>query len=94
MYIAQRCMWEYGLLFCYISPIIYQERNVHNYMNDFKSEYSMYANLLDIIENIFDKIQLNGNKNDLLLIYEKLLQKNIVKELEIKLVKQWLNNII
>ena len=63
-------------------------------MNDFKSEYSMYANLLDIIENIFDKIQLNGNKNDLLLIYEKLLQKNIVKELEIKLVKQWLNNII
>ncbi len=94
MYVAQKCMWEYNKLFCYISPIVKQDRNEHNYMNDFASEYSMYISVFNIINNIFNEIQLNGNSNDLLLVYSKLYEKGIVKELELKLIDHWLKNII
>tara|TARA_B110000908_G_C10254615_1_gene454515 strand:+ start:1493 stop:2497 length:1005 start_codon:yes stop_codon:yes gene_type:complete len=91
MYIAQKCIWEYNKLFCYISPIVMQDRNDHNFMDDFKSEFSMYISVLNIINNIFENIKLNGNKNDLFIIYEKLYENNIVKELELKLIREWLN---
>ena len=59
-------------------------------MIDFKSEYSMYKNILYILESIFDKIKLNGDTNDLLLIYIELYKNEIVKEKEIELVEEWL----
>lgn len=90
MYIAQKCMWEYNKLLCYISPIVFQQRNVHDYMEDFKSEYEMYINLIKIIDNIFERNKLNGNKFDLLIIYNELLKENIVKDLEILIIKEWL----
>ena len=68
-------------------------RNEHNFINDFKSEYSMYISIFNIINNIFDKIKLNGNKNDLLIIYNALYEKDIVKELELKIIKKWLKYI-
>ena len=91
MYVAQKCMWEYDKLFCYISPIVKQDRNEHDFMNDFVSEYSMYKSVFNIINNVFTDIKLNGDKNDLLVIYNELYKKNIVKKLELKIVKQWLN---
>ena len=90
MYVAQKCMWKYDKLFCYVSPIVKQDRNEHNYMNDFISEYSMYKSVFHIINNIFDKIQLNGDSNDLLVVYKKLHEEGIVKELELKLIEEWL----
>ena len=68
-----------------------QDRNDHNFMDDFKSEFSMYISVLNIINNIFENIKLNGNKYDLFIIYEKLYENNIVKELELKLIREWLN---
>ena len=91
MYIAQKCMWEYNKLFCYISPIVKQERNEHDYMNDFISEYTMYTSIFNIINNIFDNVKLNKDPYDLLIIYNELYKNKIVKELEIELVKKWLN---
>ena len=93
MYIAQRCMWEYNKLFCYISPIVYQDRNEHDYMNDFVSEYPMYVSILNIVNNIFDTIVLHKNKNDLMIIYKELYKNNIVKEKELDIVEEWLRNI-
>ena len=94
MYIAQKCMWEYDKLFCYISPIVKQERNCHDNMKDFISEYPMYISVFNIINDIFDNVKLNGNKKDLLIIYELLFENKIVEELEITVVKEWLNYII
>jgi hypothetical protein len=53
----------------------------------------MYISVLNIINNIFENIKLNGNKNDLVIIYEKLYENNIVKKLELKLIREWLNYI-
>lgn len=94
MYIAQKCMWEYDKLFCYISPIVKQDRNEHNFMDDFNSEYSMYKSVFKIINTIFDNITLYGNKNDLIIIYKKLFEYEIVKEQELELVQKWLNELL
>ena len=90
MYIAQKCMWQYNKKLCYISPLVKQVRNDHNLLKDFISEYPMYINLLKIVNNIFENLELNGNKNDLLIVYEKLLESGIVYEDEIINVKNWL----
>jgi hypothetical protein len=93
MYIAQKCMWEYNKHMCYISPIVKQIRNDHNLMKDFVSEYSMYSSILDIINRIFEDIKLNGNEEDIIIIYKKLLENNIVKEEEINILEEWINAI-
>ncbi len=93
MYIAQRCMWEYDKLFCYISPIVKQDRNEHNLMNDFISEYPMYTSILCLVNNIFDKLTLYGNKNDLMIVYNELYINKIVREEELSIVNEWLKNI-
>lgn len=90
MYIAQKCMWEYDKLFCYISPIVKQDRNEHNFMQDFISEYTMYTSIFNIINNIFNKIKLKGNKEDLIIIYTELYKNGIVKELELEIINEWL----
>jgi hypothetical protein len=91
MYVAQRCMWEYGKLFCYLSPIVYQKRNQHDYMEDFKSEYPMYVSVLRIIDQILPSLELKGDPSDLLLVYSKLYQEGIVQEREVEIVKEWLS---
>ena len=93
MYIAQKCMWEYDKLLCYISPIVKQIRNDHNLMTDFESEYPMYISVFKIINNIFENIKLNGNTNDIMIVYKELLIHNIVKDKEIVVLEKWLNEI-
>ena len=90
MYVAQKCMWEYNKLFCYISPIVNQDRNDHDFVKDLVSEYSMYSSVFKIINTIFDELKLSGEPSDLLLVYTKLFENDIVKLLELELVKQWL----
>ena len=90
MYVAQKCMWQYNLLFSYISPIVLQERNEHDFMNDFKSEYPMYINILNIVDNIFECITLKQNKTDLLTVYTELYKYNIVNEKELNIIQMWL----
>lgn len=93
MYIAQKCMWEYNKLLCYISPIVRQVRNDHNLLTDFISEYSMYTNIFNIINKIFEDIKLHGDRNDILIIYNELIKYNIVKQNEITILEQWLYEI-
>lgn len=90
MYVAQKCMWQYNLLFSFISPIVYQERNDHDFMIDFKSEYSMYINILNIIDNIFESIELKRDKTDLLTVYTELYKHKIVEKHELNIIQLWL----
>ena len=89
-YITQKCMWQYNKHYCYISPIVKQIRNAHDLQKDFLSEIPMYTHMFNIINEIFDSIQLNKDKNDILIIYQELLNKNIVKQEEIVRLKEFL----
>jgi len=41
-YWAQRLLWEIGGVLTFLPPMVYQERNVHNYLKDFEDEIMLY----------------------------------------------------
>lgn len=43
-YIALACLWKINGTLAYSSPIVFQERNVHNLLNDFSEEVPLYLN--------------------------------------------------
>jgi hypothetical protein len=76
----------------YSSPNVIQNRNEHNLINDFKSEYEMYINnenILNFIENNTENII--SVKELLLIIYHNLLVNNIITQKDIEILNKWIN---
>lgn len=48
-YIAQKLLWSSGSCLGYSSPIVYQERNEHNYMVDFNQELILYNAVVPLV---------------------------------------------
>jgi len=74
----------------YSSPNVIQNRNEHNLISDFKSEYEMYIhneNILDFIEK--DVENTTSVKDLLCLIYNNLLINNVIKQKDIDILKKW-----
>ena len=75
----------------YSSPNVVQNRNEHNLINDFKSEYKMYIhneNILDFIEN--DIKNITSVKELLCLIYNNLLINNVITQNDIDILNKWI----
>src|SRR5450756_1027905 len=89
-FVAQRICWEYGYGILFHSSTVYQERNEHNLMCDFKDEVSGYLNNGMICEtlsvltlkkcNIFDNLKV---------CYEALVKKEMVGKEELILLNAW-----
>lgn len=74
----------------YSSPNVTQNRNEHNLISDFKSEYEMYINnenILNFIENNIDTINSVGEL--LVVIYNNLLINNIITQRDIDILNKW-----
>jgi hypothetical protein len=74
----------------YSSPNVIQNRNEHNLISDFKSEYEMYIhneNILDFIEN--DIVNISSVKELLFSIYNNLLVNNVITQLDIDILNKW-----
>ena len=72
---------------------VFQERNDHDLLIDLNSELPMYNDSDTIVNNLKKKIKEKNKtnlKDDVLRIYEILLEMNIVKELELLILKEWL----
>ncbi|MGV7222864.1 MAG: STELLO glycosyltransferase family protein [Nitrospinales bacterium] len=91
-YLAQRCMWEKELYLGFCSATVYQRRNEHNLMKDFKDEIECYINTKSIV-NLIDSIDLNQNLCDSLLkLYSELALSGYVKESEVTILKAWIED--
>lgn len=82
----------------YASPNVTQLRNEHDLMQDFESELPMYlANetIVDVLgEDVLPRqksIDKNFNKELMRNIYQKLFDKQIITELDLKICETWLN---
>ena len=74
----------------YSSPNVVQNRNEHNLINDFKSEYEMYIHNEEILNFIGTNLENKTNvKELLLLIYNNLFVNNVIKESDIVLLNKW-----
>jgi len=74
----------------YSSPNVIQNRNEHNLINDFKSEYEMYIhneNILNFIENNIENI--SSVKELLFLIYNNLLVNNVITQKDVDILNKW-----
>jgi hypothetical protein len=74
----------------YSSPNVIQNRNEHNLISDFKSEYEMYIhneNILNFIENNTENI--TSVKELLYFIYNNLLVNNVITQKDIDILNNW-----
>ncbi|MBI5530078.1 MAG: DUF288 domain-containing protein [Candidatus Doudnabacteria bacterium] len=90
-FVAQFGIWQMNGHLGFLSPTVKQERNIHNLLRDFKDEVPMYNTFYEVVE-ILSNCVLKGEKNDLLIMYQALFEKGVVKEQELLSVRLWLNN--
>jgi hypothetical protein len=94
--IAQRVAWTNGWCVLFDSPSVYQERNEHNLMRDFKDEVPVYLHNHDIAR-ILDETELQeGTEHiptNMIRCYEALAKASITSEAEIPLLQKWLNDV-
>lgn len=95
-FVAQRISWTCGWPILFHQSTVWQERNEHNLMNDFKDEVSGYNNNLLIMNSLSELDLKEGVENipeNMILCYQKLIDLNLVGEKEMNLLNSWLKGI-
>ncbi|MDD4062428.1 MAG: STELLO glycosyltransferase family protein [Candidatus Pacebacteria bacterium] len=91
-YVAQRIIWNYGATVGFTGPSVYQERNKHNLINDFKEEIPFYVEIENIVK-ILDSIKTKNMDKSLIGIYKNLNNNNHVRTEEIKILNAWITDV-
>ena len=69
----------------------YQERNDHKLMNDFRSEVSMYLNMEEIFQIIYESCKsTNSITDNLMNCYSSLFKNEFVRDEELKVLSSWM----
>ena len=88
-YIAQRLIWEHDLFLGFNQPTVYQERNVHNLMEDFSEEIECYLGVMKIVDQL-NSLSLHEDPIDnLITAYKKLIENNLIKQNEFEVLDAW-----
>jgi hypothetical protein len=95
-FIAQRIAWANDWAILYHEPTVWQERNEHNLMRDFKDEVPGYLNNSAICEAL-DKLSLQPGRDklndNLRVCYEQLVRMNLVGQQELELLEAWIEDL-
>jgi hypothetical protein len=93
-YIAQPILQAAGYRLGFTEATVYQERNEHNLLHDFKDEIPFYLNATRCIEIIEDSVQKgNSIQDNLQEVYHALIKKEIVPNQEMQLLEAWLQDV-
>lgn len=96
--IAQPIMWLYGYKTAFLSSTVFQERNYHDLMTDFRQEIECYIYPKQIINEVSEVINSKYTVSEnLIASYRKLVEIGICKQKEITLLDAWIkdtNNIL
>lgn len=95
-FIAQICLYKLGKNIAFREATVFQVRNPHSLIRDFKDEVSGYLNNTRIIE-LLSGLTLSNLPNktgeNLRLCYEKLIEAEIIPQDELHLVDLWLEEL-
>jgi hypothetical protein len=95
-FVAQRCLWELGLGLVFHAPEVYQDRNAHDLMRDFRDEIPGYEKNRDICQLLSD-LNLQGGTSavlgNLVRCYEALVDKKVFPADEMRLVRAWADSL-
>ncbi len=92
-FVAQRIAWANDWAILFHEPTVWQERNEHNLMRDFKDEVPGYlhnAAICDALAALDLKPGVSNLGANLRTCYEKLVEQKWVGEQELELVDAWL----
>jgi hypothetical protein len=89
--IAQPIMWDKNMYLGFLAPTVLQERNSHDYMEDFIQEISCYLYGEKIVDWVISTIRAGHSTVDNLYnTYHMLVNKGIVLMEEMKALETWL----
>ena len=95
-FVAQRIAWENGWSILFHEPTVWQERNEHNLLVDFKDEVPGYLGNHRIAE-ILDSLTLKSGTahlaENLLVCYEKLIAESFFDPAELSLLQAWIEDL-
>jgi hypothetical protein len=95
-FVAQRIAWTCGWPVLFHQSTVWQERNDHNLMNDFRDEISGYNNNAQIIKSLKELDLKEGLANipeNMKLCYNRLIELGFLDKQEIILLDGWLKDI-
>ena len=95
-FVAQRIAWECDWNILFHKATVWQDRNEHDLMKNFKDEISGYTNNLQIVKCLKDLSLQRGIKNiseNMIQCYEKLIEMKLIDEKERVLLNAWLKDI-
>lgn len=95
-FVAQRIAWENNWSILFYSPTVYQERNEHDLMRDFKDEIAGYLNNASICRELQELNLESGVENmgrNLIKCYDKLIELGHVGADEKALVSAWVDDL-
>jgi hypothetical protein len=95
-FIAQRIAWANNWAILFHEPTVWQERNEHNLMQDFRDEIPGYLHNRELCEAL-DKLSLRPGvesiNDNLRICYEKLVEMGLMKQDELVLLEAWLEDL-
>ena len=95
-FVAQRICWGLGWPILFHGSTVWQERNAHDLMADFRAELVGYENNLKIMESLV-QLEISANPaqigDSLLSCYEALIRLSLVEKSELSLLQAWLDDL-
>lgn len=94
--VAQIILYNNNKKILFVSPTVYQIRNEHNLLSDFKSEIPIYLENNVIIQLLKDLNLKKGADNyidNLVKCYELLVKKNFLPKKELNLLSYWIQDL-
>jgi hypothetical protein len=89
-YIAQRLFWELDHHLGFMGPTVYQKRNAHDLMRDFKDEVTCYLDVKPVVR-LLDSLDLDADPlGSLKKVFHSLVSAKFVRPEEQRLVNAWI----
>jgi hypothetical protein len=88
-FIAQRLLWLVGLHLGFHKATVFQERNEHDYMTDFRDEIECYLNTMPVVAALNSLNFSESSIDNLLKVYKSLHNVGILSQAELIIVKAW-----
>jgi len=91
-FVAQRCIWELGGSVVFHAPEVFQERNEHNLLRDFRDEVPGYlenARICELLGQLRLKSGEDAVSDNLRVCYEALVRNGIFPKKELVLLNAW-----
>ncbi len=92
-YIAQRLIWQQGMHLGFLSSNARQLRNEHDLMRDFEQEIECYLHVKPVIKALEDLKLTSSARDNLWLVYTRLVDDELVKKEELNYLQMWLEDL-